>query len=547
MITFQTIFNPNFRMTIEGAASRQGTFYYNVSLPHFLDEKYLNLCVLRYKKFLYLKLHTNDAFLVPCYDNDLIWHTHQLFPKIYYEDTCRILGSLYNHDDSTTDRSPGSKLSLAYANTTVLWKNMYCERYSFPGAMYRGACSKGRLTKYMADKRTDCQKLNVQFNFIALNKIPDCCQRSKFKIKILYGFRNTNLKNEKEEIASLKGDLTVCDGKGTGVIRQQDKVVCEGDIDIKALLGNAHSDFGIVFQDSLVLKGVEDLTVYFTGQMKYIGDPYKLYLIQGQFQRVHKPSSLDEVVDIDKSVADSGTRCCECEAARHSTSEYGMSSRICNTGSNHVTCNDHAFTRSGSPRRMTRKKTQLWLNGPKRRYSKIWKIESGIRSPFKTLKTFSRSPLKSPMTKKIKLTGKKCSPLKSPQCIQSVLKSPVSKRIRIELFALETETHFQNPKDQYPHCLFFVNNNHPVFDCIVLHGASSNFSAVQVVKDDKVLAVGTLIDSSHLPLPAQVSSWFCGPTLSPAEGERAFLITDDDGDWALIVGKWLSSDSAFKI
>ena len=33
-----------------------------------------------------------NTFLVPCYDFDLIWHAHQLFPKAYKNDTKRLLG-----------------------------------------------------------------------------------------------------------------------------------------------------------------------------------------------------------------------------------------------------------------------------------------------------------------------------------------------------------------------------------------------------------------------------------------------------------------------
>ena len=52
-------------------------------------------------------------FIVPCYDIDLMWHTHQLFPLKYKEDMERILGKIFNHDDSVNDRSEGSRLNNA--------------------------------------------------------------------------------------------------------------------------------------------------------------------------------------------------------------------------------------------------------------------------------------------------------------------------------------------------------------------------------------------------------------------------------------------------
>ena len=63
---------------IEGAALRQRMFYYQVSLPHFMDDRFLHEALVRYKRYLFLKKHNKDTFLVPCYDIDLIWHTHQV-------------------------------------------------------------------------------------------------------------------------------------------------------------------------------------------------------------------------------------------------------------------------------------------------------------------------------------------------------------------------------------------------------------------------------------------------------------------------------------
>ena len=52
-------------------------------------------------------------FIVPCYDMDLMWHTHQLFPVAYKQDTEKMYGKIFNHDDSVNDRSEGSKLNNA--------------------------------------------------------------------------------------------------------------------------------------------------------------------------------------------------------------------------------------------------------------------------------------------------------------------------------------------------------------------------------------------------------------------------------------------------
>ena len=62
------------------------------------------------------------TFIVPCYDNDLIWHTHQQHPLAYQQDTSSILGKMLDHNDTTSDRSPGSELENGSAATKRLWK-----------------------------------------------------------------------------------------------------------------------------------------------------------------------------------------------------------------------------------------------------------------------------------------------------------------------------------------------------------------------------------------------------------------------------------------
>jgi len=96
-----------------------------VSLPHYHSDEFLKNSVTRYKKFLHLKRVAPDAFLVPCYDFDLVWHAHQLHPVSYSADTTRVLGRMFNHDDTINDRTPGSKLSESDAKTRQLWKDNY--------------------------------------------------------------------------------------------------------------------------------------------------------------------------------------------------------------------------------------------------------------------------------------------------------------------------------------------------------------------------------------------------------------------------------------
>ena len=132
---------PHFKSRIEydiaAACSRQRIFYYQVSLPHYGDKKFLTTALERYKQYLLFKQQNPEMFLVPCYDYDLIWHAHQVHPLLYKNDTTEILGKLLNHDDSVNDRQPGSKLTTSDAATRKIWKEAGQE-FGMNGAMFRG-------------------------------------------------------------------------------------------------------------------------------------------------------------------------------------------------------------------------------------------------------------------------------------------------------------------------------------------------------------------------------------------------------------------------
>ena len=125
---------------IISASARQQVFYYQVSLPHYCDTKFLKAAVERYKRHLLLKKRNPETFLVPCYDFDLIWHAHQVHPLDYREDTLATLGQVLSHDDSVNDRSPDSKLITSQAKTCSLWAKAGWSFYA-NGALFRGVPS----------------------------------------------------------------------------------------------------------------------------------------------------------------------------------------------------------------------------------------------------------------------------------------------------------------------------------------------------------------------------------------------------------------------
>ncbi|XP_061192853.1 uncharacterized protein LOC133201068 [Saccostrea echinata] len=138
-------YKSKFTFDLLAAIHRQQDFYYNIHLPHYKDDLFLRDAFVRYKFYLNLKRKYPREFLVPCYDIDLLWHTHQLHPINYAKVTKSLLGRILVHDDTVTDRSPGSKLSVSDKNTRRLWIETYHEHFSKFGAMYRGDSPRGKL------------------------------------------------------------------------------------------------------------------------------------------------------------------------------------------------------------------------------------------------------------------------------------------------------------------------------------------------------------------------------------------------------------------
>ncbi|KAH3820042.1 uncharacterized protein LOC127881625 [Dreissena polymorpha] len=169
---------------IIAAAKRQGVFYYQVSLPHYSDETFLDSAILRYKQFLYLRTKLDKAFITPCFDQDLVWHSHQLNPRAYADDTTRIVGYVFNHDDSTNDRSEGSELVVCHKNTADHWLELYGEPFASYGAMYRGYPSIGYFTNVPVGKRGS-GPLNVSIDKINVWVKGDCGSTDGFQLAIL--------------------------------------------------------------------------------------------------------------------------------------------------------------------------------------------------------------------------------------------------------------------------------------------------------------------------------------------------------------------------
>ncbi|CAF0838521.1 unnamed protein product [Rotaria sordida] len=160
-------YSSKIKYTLAHAVERQAEFYYNVSFGHYKDPYFLDEAINRYKKFIYLKRLNPQLFVVPMYDIDIIWHTHQLFPEIYRRDMMANLQHVLHHDDTTSDRSPNSKLSTSDHDTRHKWFELYGDRLPKNGCMFRGKTSKD-FYQYITDFKflLECQRYSIYVQFI---------------------------------------------------------------------------------------------------------------------------------------------------------------------------------------------------------------------------------------------------------------------------------------------------------------------------------------------------------------------------------------------
>ena len=134
----------------------------------------------RYKMYLLLKKENKSTFLVPCYDIDLVWHTHQVHPHAYQRDTNSILGFVLKHDDSVNDRAEGSKLNNADEVTRALWLQRFDVPFARPGSMFRGNPPYGRLHKTTSTFQKTLlapKEMEVEVDSITLNVPSNVCKK----------------------------------------------------------------------------------------------------------------------------------------------------------------------------------------------------------------------------------------------------------------------------------------------------------------------------------------------------------------------------------
>ncbi|KAL4226738.1 hypothetical protein ACF0H5_014718 [Mactra antiquata] len=177
---------------IFGSISRQRVFHYQTSLTHYHDKHFLKAAQKRYQRFIFLKHQNPQEFLVPCYDIDVMWHSHQLHPSVYKHDTVKVLGQVLAHDDSVNDRSVGSRLIQADQKTRDLWKELFGDNIMTFGAMFRGEppilCERMSMIEPVETYTFSTKKATVNLDKVQVEGLPE--EVNKYSVKLAYGGYN---------------------------------------------------------------------------------------------------------------------------------------------------------------------------------------------------------------------------------------------------------------------------------------------------------------------------------------------------------------------
>ena len=245
-----TYFKTQIKYDLKAACSRQIQFYYQVSLPHYKNKKFLKLALESYKKFIYLSKLNPNAFIVPTYSIDLIWHTHQLEPESYVNDTIKLLGHIFAHDDSVNDRSTGSRLNASFDLTCDLWKRHYNQEYFCSGGMFRGNNNEQVFCESIdLSLPIDNNIIEIKFNDFN-NNILTIDLSNMFQVKInfiesIQSWSNISLLNKNDELISYSRLINLNELPSSDLISN-----IETNLDIKyeraMLLTDKNGDYAIV-------------------------------------------------------------------------------------------------------------------------------------------------------------------------------------------------------------------------------------------------------------------------------------------------------------
>ncbi|XP_001647548.2 uncharacterized protein LOC5525267 [Nematostella vectensis] len=97
------------RYDFNSASIKYSEFCYQVSLPHFCDDNFLNVATQRYVRYLDLQSKRPNVVLRPPLDIKLILHSHQLNPIFYASQSGVILGAVQDIDLALSEACEDSR------------------------------------------------------------------------------------------------------------------------------------------------------------------------------------------------------------------------------------------------------------------------------------------------------------------------------------------------------------------------------------------------------------------------------------------------------
>ena len=421
-------FKSCFSYDIVAASERQSSFYYNVALPHYNDRSFLENALSRYKQYIYTIKQYPDAALRPCYDIDLVWHTHMLNPIKYRKDTTAICGGLLHHDDTSTDMSVGSKHLITGEMATEQWASLFKERFKIAGTMRRGKSSKTHLSDLnMTDVR---EKVIIQKGTLYVSSITVSGPTlKKKKLDNMYIVFKTN----DRIVLQLEGSHAALSTSNNGVVQATWPV------------------------KDLYFEVMENETRWLS---------FELMLRKRKLLGISRDSE-----SIFTGIKD-------------------LNSNQFRDGSS----NEHQFEKA------------------------IANYTLQVNATF------------TPHTKRIDffLNAGNFSEVKTPEEIKSLI---CDKTEEHELIPYMKETCITAR-----HMLGNIRG-HSDISVNVFHCARLMTSRIQVLSGSHVVAIAELISTDQLPSPDQVDGDI--PTIDPSLGERAVVIKNNMGDWAVLIGSWM--------
>ncbi|KAI0127876.1 hypothetical protein BJ170DRAFT_702122 [Xylariales sp. AK1849] len=119
-----------FGLDLVGAVLRQGVFTQEMCKIDWLHSpeatQTMKRLLQKYDRFFQMMALYPNQVAVPTLDIDLVWHTHQLSPREYYQFTVEKTKSFTDHNDKVDE----DKLSQAFEWTTKTYQTMFEEVYS---------------------------------------------------------------------------------------------------------------------------------------------------------------------------------------------------------------------------------------------------------------------------------------------------------------------------------------------------------------------------------------------------------------------------------